>query len=109
MTADLQSYKLCRTDKVTAMPADLTSFRATGGRFVAIFINFMTRRAQVKAAMRLKTVRVRVNTVRAWVNTVRVRVNTVRVRVNTVRVHSFCHAFCLVFLMSTLLVQSRGR
>ena len=77
MTADLQSYKLCRTDKVTAMPADLTSFRAIGGRFLAIFINFMTRRAQIKAAM----------------------------RVNTVRVRSCCHAFCLVFFESTLLYR----
>ena len=59
------------------MPTDLTSFRSIGGRFLPIFINFLTRRAQVKVAM----------------------------RVNTVRVRSCCHAFCLVFFESTLLYR----
>ena len=59
------------------MPADLTSSRAIGGRFVAIFITFMTRRESAKAAM----------------------------RVNTDRVRSCCHAFCLVFFESTLLYR----
>ena len=60
------------------MPSGPINFRAVCGRFVAIFIGFMTRRAQLKAAM----------------------------RVHTLRVRTCCRALLLAFVMSTLLYRA---